>query len=244
MFKGLLNDARSIARRDPAAKSTFEVFVLYPGFHALIYHRIAHWFYRRKLFFLARLVSQFSRFVTGIEIHPGAKIGRGLFIDHGMGIVIGETAEVGDNCTIYHQVTLGGTGKDKGKRHPTIGNNVLIGAGAKLLGPITVGDNAMIGAGSVVLSDVEADTTVTGPKARVVKRGGRKLAPSLELDQVHIADPVAQELCKLMVRIGRLEEALQRREDITVNGQYRSELAQECERLMKELTSDRTEDKS
>jgi serine O-acetyltransferase len=244
MFKGLLSDARSIARRDPAAKSTFEVFVLYPGFHALIYHRIAHWFYCRKLFFLARLVSQFARCVTGIEIHPGAKIGRGLFIDHGMGIVIGETAEVGDNCTIYHQVTLGGTGKDKGKRHPTIGNNVLIGAGAKLLGPITVGDNAMIGAGSVVLGDVDPDTTVTGPKARVVKRGGRKLAPSVELDQVHIADPVAQELCRLMVRIGRIEEALQCKDNYADNERYKTELAQECERLLKELASDRTEDKS
>ena len=133
MFKGLLSDARSIAAKDPAAKSTLEVFLLYPGFHALIYHRIAHWFFKRKLFFLARATSQFSRFITSIEIHPGAKIGRGLFMDHGMGIVIGETAEIGDNCTIYHGVTLGGTGKEKGKRHPTIGNNVLIGAGANLL---------------------------------------------------------------------------------------------------------------
>lgn len=208
MFKGLLSDARSIAERDPAAKSTLEVFLLYSGFHALIYHRIAHWLHKRKLFFPARLVSQFSRFVTGIEIHPGAVIGRGLFIDHGMGIVIGETSEVGDNCTIYHGVTLGGTGKDKGKRHPTIGNNVLIGAGAKLLGPIVVGDSAMIGAGSVVLDNVEPDTTVTGPKARVVKRGGRKIAPSFELDQVRLPDPVSQELCRLQVRIERLEAAM------------------------------------
>jgi serine O-acetyltransferase len=210
MFKGLLSDARSIAAKDPAAKSTLEVFLLYPGFHALIFHRIAHWLFKRKLFFLARSISQFSRFVTGVEIHPGAKIGRGLFLDHGMGIVIGETAEIGDNCTIYHGVTLGGTGKEKGKRHPTIGNNVLIGAGANLLGPITVGDNAMIGAGSVVLSSVDADTTVTGTKARAVKQGGRKLAPSVELDHVHVADPFSQELCKLQVRIERMEEMLRK----------------------------------
>lgn len=208
MFKGLLSDARSIAQRDPAAKSTLEVFLLYPGFHALFYHRVAHWFFKRKLFFLARLTSQFSRFMTGIEIHPGASIGKGLFMDHGMGIVIGETAEIGDYCTIYHGVTLGGTGKDKGKRHPTIGNNVLIGAGAKLLGPINIGDNAMIGAGSVVLEDVMPDTTITGPKARPVRHAGRKLAPSFELDQVHIADPVSQELCRLQVRIEHLEAAL------------------------------------
>ncbi|MGE5613060.1 MAG: serine O-acetyltransferase EpsC [Bacillota bacterium] len=208
MFRGLLSDARSIAKRDPAAKSTLEVFLLYSGFHALIYHRIAHWLYKRKLFFLARVVSQYSRFMTGIEIHPGAVIGRGLFIDHGMGVVIGETAVIGDNCTIYHGVTLGGTGKEKGKRHPTIGNNVLIGAGAILLGPIVVGDNAMIGAGSVVVDNVEPDTTVTGPKARVVRRGGRKIAPSFELDQVRMPDPVSQELCKLQVRIERLEAAM------------------------------------
>lgn len=208
MFKGLLHDARLIAERDPAAKSTLEVVLLYPGFHAIFFHRIAHWFFKKRMTFIARMVSQFSRFCTGIEIHPGASIGKGLFIDHGMGIVIGETAEVGDNCTIYHGVTLGGTGKDRGKRHPTIGNNVLIGAGAKLLGPIKIGDNVMIGAGSVVLDDVEPDTTVTGIKARPVKRAGRKLAPSIELDQIHIPDPVAQELCRLQVRIEHLEALL------------------------------------
>jgi serine O-acetyltransferase len=211
MFKGLLQDARLIAKRDPAAKSTLEVILLYPGFQALFYHRIAHWFFKRRLFFLARFTSQFSRFFTGIEIHPGAVIGSGLFMDHGMGIVIGETAEIGENCTIYHGVTLGGTGKDKGKRHPTIGSNVLIGAGAKLLGPITVGDNAMIGAGSVVLEEVEPDTTVTGPKARAVKRSGKRLVPSIELDQIHYADPVSQELCRLQVRLDHLE-AIQRGE--------------------------------
>lgn len=207
MFKGLLYDARSIAQRDPAAKSVLEVILLYPGFHALVYHRLGHWFYKKRLFFIARFVSQFGRFATGIEIHPGAVIGSGLFIDHGMGVVIGETAEIGDNCTIYHQVTLGGTGKDKGKRHPTVGNNVLIGAGAKLLGPFKVGDNAMIGAGSVVVEEVEPDITVTGPKARAVKRAGNKIIASMELDQIHIPDPVAQELCKLLVRIEHLETA-------------------------------------
>ncbi len=207
MFKGLLQDARSIAQRDPAAKGVLEVILLYPGFHALVYHRMGHWFYKRRLFFLARFVSQFGRFATGIEIHPGAVIGSGLFLDHGMGVVIGETAEIGNNCTIYHQVTLGGTGKDKGKRHPTVGDNVLIGAGAKLLGPIKVGDNAMIGAGSVVVEGVDPETTVTGPKARAVRRRGRKIIASMELDQVHIPDPVSQELCKLMVRIEYLEAA-------------------------------------
>jgi serine O-acetyltransferase len=212
MSRGLLSDARSIAQRDPAAKSTLEVVLLYPGFHVLIYHRIAHWLYKKKVFFLARFISQFARCVTGIEIHPGAVIGRGLFIDHGMGIVIGETAAVGDNCTIYHGVTLGGTGKEKGKkRHPTVGNNVLIGAGAKLLGPITVGDNAMIGSGSVVLEDVPPNATVAGVKARVVRQDGRKLAPSFELDQVNIPDPVAQELCKILDRIERLEAAAEGR---------------------------------
>jgi serine O-acetyltransferase len=212
MFKGLLSDARSIAKRDPAAKSTLEVFLLYPGFHVLIYHRIAHWLYKKRVFFLARLISQFARFVTGIEIHPGAAIGRGLFIDHGMGIVVGETAVIGDNCTIYHGVTLGGTGKEKGKkRHPTIGNNVLIGAGAKLLGPITVGDNAMVGSGSVVLGDVPPNSTVAGIKARVVKQDGRKLAPSIELDQINIPDPIAQEFCKMLERIEKLEAAAEGR---------------------------------
>ncbi|MDA8226339.1 MAG: serine O-acetyltransferase [Desulfitobacterium hafniense] len=207
MMKGLLKDARSIANRDPAAKNIVEVILLYPGFHALFFHRFSHWFYKKRLFFVARFISQFARFVTGIEIHPGAVIGRGLFIDHGMGVVIGETAEIGNNCTIYHQVTLGGTGKDKGKRHPTIGNNVLIGAGAKLLGPITVSDNAMIGAGSVVMDEVDKETTVTGPKARAVRKAGKKINPSEELDQVHIPDPVSQELCRLLMRIEHLEAA-------------------------------------
>ena len=207
MIKVLLNDARSMAQRDPAAKGTLEVILLYSGFHALLFHRFAHWFYNKKLFFIARLVSQLSRFVTGIEIHPGAVIGSGLFIDHGMGVVIGETAVIGDNCTIYHGVTLGGTGKDKGKRHPTIGNNVLISAGAKILGPFSVGDNSKIGANAVVLREIEPNTTVVGVPGRPVRRGNVKIAPSVELDQIHIPDPVAQELCKLLIRIEKLEAA-------------------------------------
>jgi serine O-acetyltransferase len=209
MFKELMNDAKSIAKRDPAAKSTIEVILLYPGFHALFFHKFSKWFYKNEFFFIARFISQLCRFITGIEIHPGAEIGKGLFIDHGMGVVIGETAEVGDNCTIYHQVTLGGTGKTKGsKRHPTIGNNVLIGAGAKVLGPFNVGDNAQIGANTFVSTEVEANTTVVGSKGRAVRKSRPSLSPSIELDQIHIPDPVAQELCKLLQRIEYLEERL------------------------------------
>ncbi len=158
-------------QKDPAARNILEVIILYPGFHILIYHRIAHFLYNHKMFFLARLISQIGRFFTGIEIHPGAKIGKRLFIDHGMGIVIGETAEVGNDCTIYHQVTLGGTGKDKNKRHPTVGSNVMIGAGSKVLGPIKIGDNVKIGAGAIVLKNVENNVTVVGtPINRVIKK--------------------------------------------------------------------------
>ena len=156
-------------KKDPAARNILEVIILYPGFHILIYHRIAHFLYNHKIFFLARLISQIGRFFTGIEIHPGAKIGKRLFIDHGMGIVIGETTEVGNDCTIYHQVTLGGTGKDKNKRHPTVGNNVMIGAGSKILGPIKIGNDVKIGAGAVVLKDVQNDVTVVGvPSNRTI----------------------------------------------------------------------------
>lgn len=173
MFKILRNlylDAKNIKEKDPAAKNVLEVILLYQGFHILVSHRIAHFFYKIHLFFIARLISQISRFLTGIEIHPGAKIGNRLFIDHGMGIVIGETAVIGNNCTIYHQVTLGGTGKDKNKRHPTIGNNVMIGAGAKILGPISVGNNVKIGAGAIVLKDVKSNCTVVGvPAHEIIK---------------------------------------------------------------------------
>ncbi len=162
MFKSLYEDAKNIKQKDPAARNILEVIILYSGFHAIFFHRIAHFLYRKKLFFIARLISQISRFITGIEIHPGAKIGKRLFIDHGMGIVIGETAEIGDDCIIYHQVTLGGTGKDKNKRHPTLGKGVLVGAGAKVLGPIKINDYAKIGAGAVVLKEVPKRKTVVG----------------------------------------------------------------------------------
>ena len=213
IFQGLLDDARSIRDRDPAARTPLEVFLLYQGFHALIYHRQAHWLYQHKLFFLARALSQFARHMTGIEIHPGATIGRRLFIDHGMGIVIGETAEIGDDCTIYHGVTLGGTGHDTGKRHPTIGNNVLIATGAKVLGPFTVGDNSRIGANAVVLQEVPPNSTVVGVKARVVKIDGQRVSsPSYDLDQVNLPDPLAQELCRLQSRVYANEQRLKREE--------------------------------
>ncbi len=170
-IKNLYYDAKNIKEKDPAARNIFEVMLLYPGFHVLIFYRISHFFYKIKLLFIARLISQIARFLTGIEIHPGAQIGKRLMIDHGMGIVIGETAIIGNDCTIYHQVTLGGTGKEKLKRHPTIGNNVLVGAGAKLLGPITIEDNVKIGAGAVVLKSVESNTTVVGvPVDRIIKK--------------------------------------------------------------------------
>lgn len=174
MFKLLNYDLERVLKEDPAAKSKIEVLLLYPCIHALIAYRISHFFYKHNRFFIARLISQLSRFFTGIEIHPGATIGKGLFIDHGMGVVIGETAEIGNNVTIYHGVTLGGTGKHKGKRHPTIGNNVLIGTGAKVLGPITVGDNAKIGANSVVLHNVPEGATAVGLRAKNILKNKAK----------------------------------------------------------------------
>ena len=170
LFKSLVYDIKSAMKNDPAARNPLEVFLLYPCIHAQIHHRISHFFYKKKLFFTARLISQLSRFFTGIEIHPGATIGKGLFIDHGMGVVIGETAEIGDNVTLYHGVTLGGTGKDKGKRHPTVGNNAIIGCGTKVLGPITIGDSVKIGANSVVLEDMPSDCTAVGIPAKIVRR--------------------------------------------------------------------------
>ena len=205
IFQGLLDDARSIRDRDPAARTTLEVFLLYQGFHALIYHRQAHWLYQHKLFFLARALSQFARHMTGIEIHPGATIGRRLFIDHGMGIVIGETAEIGDDCTIYHGVTLGGTGHDTGKRHPTLGNNVLIGAGAKVLGPVYIGDNVRVGAGSVVLKNLPANATAVGVPAEIVRVGNIKCCPADDLDQQDLPDIVNQRISELEARLSRLE---------------------------------------
>lgn len=168
LLKELYEDAKNIKEKDPAATNILYVILLYQGFHVLIFHRIAHFLYEYKLYFLARLVSQFARFITGIEIHPGAKIGKRLFIDHGMGIVIGETATIGNDCTIYHGVTLGGTGKDKKKRHPDVGNNVMIGCGAKVLGPIKIEDNVKIGANAVVLKDVEKNNTVVGVPSKAI----------------------------------------------------------------------------
>ncbi len=205
MFKRLMQDVKSIRRRDPAAKSTIEVLLLYPGVQAVIWYRISHWFYIRNLYFLARMFCQLGRFFTGIEIHPGAKIGRGLLIDHGAGVVIGETAEVGDDCTIYQGVTLGGTGKDCGKRHPTLGNGVMVGAGSKVLGPFKVGNNVRIAANSVVLEAIPDNSTAVGSPARIVKVNGIKC---VDLDQIHIPDPVAQQLCRLELRITQLEKSL------------------------------------
>lgn len=168
-IKGIYDDCKSVKERDPAARNILTVLLLYPGIHAVIVHRIAHYLYSKKLYFLSRLLSQIMRFFTGIEIHPGATIGKRLLIDHGMGVVIGETAEVGDDCTIYHGTTLGGTGKDTGKRHPTVGNNCFIGSGSKLLGPILIGNNVKVGANAIVLVDVEDNSTVVGIN-RIIKR--------------------------------------------------------------------------
>ncbi|OQB16036.1 MAG: Serine acetyltransferase [Firmicutes bacterium ADurb.Bin193] len=208
LFKRIREDIKVIMERDPAARSFLEVYFLYPGLRAVISHRRAHWLYKRGFFFLARWISQRCRKKTGIEIHPAAQIGKGLFIDHGMGVVIGETTVIGDNCTLYQGVTLGGTGKDKGKRHPTIGNNVTIGSGAKVLGPFTVGDNSKIAAGAVVLSEVPPNSTCVGVPARVVKINDVRVASAIaDLDQIHIPDPVSTELCRLSLRLERLEKA-------------------------------------
>ena len=202
MFKQLKEDLDSIMERDPAARSRLEVYLLYSGFKAVRSYRKANWFYRHNMKFIARWISQRSRHKTGIEIHPGAKIGKGLFIDHGMGVVIGETAEIGDNCTIYQNVTLGGTGKDHGQRHPTLGNDVMIGSGAKVLGPFRVGDGARVASGAVVLDEVPDNATAVGVPARIVRINGIK---TCNLDQIHVSDPVAQELCRLSVEHTKLK---------------------------------------
>ena len=199
---------RAYQARDPAARSRLEIFLLYPGVHATLYHRMAHFLYCRRLKFLARCASQWSRFWTGIEIHPGAEIGRRLVIDHGMGIVIGETAQVGDDCLIYHGVTLGGTGKDQGKRHPTIGNNVLISTGAKVLGPFTVGDNARIAANAVVLSEVPPDATAVGIPAQIVRIAGQSTHYADEVDQTSVKSPTVERLAALDHRLEALERLL------------------------------------
>ena len=206
IFRDLRETINEYKARDPAARSSVEIFLLYPGVHALLYHRIANWFYRHNLPFLARWVSQHSRRKTGIEIHPGATIGKRLVIDHGMGIVIGETAEIGDDVLIYQGVTLGGTGKDVGKRHPTIGNNVLIGSGAKVLGPFKVGDNSRIAANAVVLKEIPPDSTAVGVPARVVRIAGEKVNFASEVDQIHVTDPVTLELSALREQMEVLEK--------------------------------------
>jgi len=197
---------RAYQARDPAARSRLEIFLLYPGVHAIIFHRVSHWLWTHGFRFLGRLNSQVGRHFTGIEIHPGAVIGRRLVIDHGMGIVIGETAEVGDDCLIYHGVTLGGTGKDQGKRHPTIGDNVMIACGAKVLGPFRVGNNSRIAANAVVLREVPEDATAVGVPARVVKIAGERVDYASQVDQVHVTDPVQKELQALQARLEALEQ--------------------------------------
>lgn len=193
----------TVKERDPAARSSAEVLLLYSGVHALLAHRVSHSLYNKGHYFSARALSQAARFFTGIEIHPAAKIGKGFFIDHGMGVVIGETAEIGDNCTVYQGVTLGGTGKDVGKRHPTLGDNVMVGAGAKVLGPVKIGSNSKIAANAVVLHPVTENSTAVGIPAKVVRRDGKKIEN--DLDQIHIPDPVAQEIARLNAAFGELE---------------------------------------
>ena len=204
-FKQLKEDIDCVKDRDPAATSSLEILLLYPGLKAVRAHRKAHWFYKHNMHFLARFISQRSAKKTNIEIHPGATIGRRFFIDHGTGVVIGETAEIGDDVTIYQGVTLGGTGKDVGKRHPTVGNKVMIGAGSKVLGPFKVGDNSNIAAGSVVLHPIPENCTAVGAPARLVKRDGKRVD---NLDQIHMPDPVAQEFEKLYKRIDELQKEL------------------------------------
>ena len=211
MLDRLRADIRAVKERDPAARGTLEVLLLYSGLHAIMLHRPAYWLYHHKHFFLARWISQYAKFRTGVEIHPGAKIGTGVFIDHGCGIVIGETAEVGDGCTLYQGVTLGGTGKDTGKRHPTLGKNVTVGSGAKVLGPFTIGDNSKIAAGAVVLKEIPPNATAVGVPAQVVKLDGVRVIQ--DLDQIHMPDPVGMEFTALQKqlealteRVGRLEE--------------------------------------
>jgi serine O-acetyltransferase len=218
MFKKLREDVEVVFEQDPAARSYLEVILTYSGLHAIWSHRLAHALFNRKLFFLARFVSQVSRFFTGIEIHPGAKIGRRFFIDHGMGVVIGETCEIGDNVTIYQGVTLGGTGKEKGKRHPTIKDNVLIATGAKVLGSITVGENSKIGGGSVVLKEVPPNSTVVGIPGRVVIQDGRRI--TRDLNHCDLPDPVADRLREMQTDLDRLMYELEelKGERIKVNG--------------------------
>lgn len=210
MFSKLKAELDAVMARDPAARSRAEVYFLYSGFKAVRSYRKANWFFRHNMKFIARYISQRARRKTGIEIHPGATIGKNLFIDHGMGVVIGETTVIGDNCTLYQGVTLGGTGKDQGKRHPTLGNDVLVGAGAKVLGPFTVGKGSKVGAGSIVLKEVPPNCTVVGNPGRIVRKGSvRCVGP--DLDQIHLPDPVKDRVEELQRRIEQLETCLARR---------------------------------
>lgn len=211
MFRQLKEDIACVRERDPAARSSLEVLFLYPGLKAIRMHRRANFYYRHKMFFLARWISQRASRKTGIEIHPAVKIGKGFFIDHGTGVVIGETAEIGDNVTLYQGVTLGGTGKETGKRHPTLGNNVMVGSGAKVLGSVKIGDNVKIASGAVVLTDIPANCTAVGVPAKIVKCDGVRVS---DLDQVHIPDPVAQEISRLESEIESLREIISKGENI------------------------------
>lgn len=216
LFKYIREEINVIKERDPAIKSSMEVF-LYPSFHVMLRYRIANYLYRHHRYFLARWISQRGASKTGIEIHPGATIGKGLFIDHGIGVIIGETTIIGDDVTIYQGVTLGGTGKEKGKRHPTIGNNVMISAGAKILGSFRVGDDSKIGAGSVVLREVPAGSTVVGIPGRVVKSKNGKVHPKEKLDQVHLPDPIRKDLCRMGLRIRALEDGKGKLSEVQLN---------------------------
>ena len=208
LLKDIWLDVKAVQERDPAARSALEVLLLYQGVHALIWHRIAHWFWTHNMRFLGRLISQIARFFTLIEIHPGAVLGHGILIDHGCGIVIGETAEVGDDCLIYHGVTLGGTGKDQGKRHPTVGNNVLLSCGAKVLGPFRIGDNARIASNAVVLSEVPPDATAVGIPAQIVRIAGHATHYADEVDQTSVEDPMLERVAALSQRLELLERLL------------------------------------
>lgn len=203
----MLNIIKTIKERDPAARNVFEIVLTYSGFHAVVFYRFAHFLYKLKIPIIPRFISQFAKFITGIEIHPGAEIAGGFFIDHGMGVVIGETAVIGENCTLFQGVTLGGTGKEQGKRHPTLGKNVVIGAGAKVLGNITIGDGSYVGANAVVLKDVPPDSTVVGIPGTVVKEKGKKVA-GINLDHIHLPDPIAERLSLLQKEIDHIEKEI------------------------------------
>jgi len=206
VFSTLREDLCVVFERDPAVRSALEIILCYPGFHAIMFYRLAHWFWRNEFFLAGRFISHLGRFFTGIEIHPGAKIGKGFFIDHGMGVVIGETAEIGENCTLYHQVTLGGTSWAKEKRHPTLGNDVIIGSGAKVLGPFTVGDGSKVGSNSVVVKEVPKNSTVVGVPGRMVITEGKKVESKVDLEHGQLPDPEAKAISCLFDQIRALEQ--------------------------------------